>query len=109
MLANVLHLHTPLPPLGGVKKPFFFFSESSHVANQMNGIEAENTIRANNLPFYIPTNSGWGQKVKTKFLKKAKLHIKLKEKKYLKLCKIDLMQILTFWIGLKGQILKMCR
>ena len=43
MLANIV-LHTPL---GGVKR-LFFFSESSHVAYQINGNEEENTVQATN-------------------------------------------------------------
>ena len=66
MHENVLPLHTPLTP-GGVKRPFFFFSESSHVACQINGNEAENTMQANTLPFYTPMTPRWGPKVKTFF------------------------------------------
>ena len=58
MLANALLLHTPLIP-GLGSKVNFFYSESSHVAGQINGNEAENTLQANILPFYTPTTSRW--------------------------------------------------
>ena len=55
------------------------FLKSCNVAYQINGNDAENTMQANILPFYIPTTPGLGQKVKivVVFLK-AMLHIKLK-------------------------------
>ena len=37
MLANILPLHTPSTPGVGSKSLLFFFSESSHVAYQING------------------------------------------------------------------------
>ena len=41
-MLNSLPLYTPL-------------TESSHVAYQINGNEAENTMQANTLPYYTPT------------------------------------------------------
>ena len=79
MLANTLPLHTPLAP-GLESKCHFFYSESSHVANQINGNEAEITMQANILPFYKHSTPGWDQEVKTIFLK-AMLNIILKVKK----------------------------
>ena len=63
MLANILPLHTPLI-LGCGQKSFFLFSVSCQVAYQINRNEAENRMQANSLPFYKPTTTGWGQKVK---------------------------------------------
>ena len=79
MLAKILSVHTPLTP-------GFLFSESSHDAYQINGNEVSNTIHANVLPFYTTTSPGWGQKVKTFFVK-VMLHIKLKGNKCRSLCK----------------------
>ena len=39
--------------MGGVKRSFFFFSESSHVAYQIYRNEAENTMQANVLLLFI--------------------------------------------------------
>ena len=51
-------------------------------------------MQANILPFYKPTTSRWGQKVKTiYFLKEVMLHIKLKGEKCRTLCKFDLKHI----------------
>ena len=78
-------------PSGG-SKSHFFFAESSHVACQINGNEAENIVLANSLPFNTPTTPRWGQKVKIiYFLKKVMLHIKLKGKDCRTLCNFYLM------------------
>ena len=45
-------------------KVICFFSVSYDVAYQINRNEAENTMQANSVPFYTPTTTGWGQKVK---------------------------------------------
>ena len=59
----------------------FFFSESSHVAYQINGNEVKNTMQANILPSCVPSTPGWDGKVKAFFLKKVLLHInKIKER-----------------------------
>ena len=58
--------------------PLVFFPESSHVAYQFYGNEAENTMQANILPVYTPTTPGCGQNLF--FLKKVMLHIKLNGK-----------------------------
>ena len=49
-MLNSLPLHTPLTPEVGSKGRFVFFSESSHVACQIIGNEAENTVQINILP-----------------------------------------------------------
>ena len=54
MLANVLPLIQPLTHLVG-SKGHIYFSESSNVACQIDGNEAENTMQENILPFYTPT------------------------------------------------------
>ena len=71
MLANILPLQLQtLTPGMGSKGPgvgrdkrsfFFFFSESSHGAYQINGNEAENTMQANILLCFIHMAPGWGQ------------------------------------------------
>ena len=47
MLANSLPLHTPLTSRVGSNGQLFFFSESCHVAYQINRNEADNTMQAN--------------------------------------------------------------
>ena len=80
MLANVLFLHTPFSPEVGLQGQFVFFSESSHVACQINGNEAENTMQANTLPFYTRVTPKWGRKVRTFFSDgHCSYHIKEKE------------------------------
>ena len=51
MVADSLPLHTSLTfGIGSIG--LFFFSENSHVAYQINGHEAENSMQANSMPFY---------------------------------------------------------
>ena len=79
MLSN--SLHTPLTHEVGQKCHCFFLSESSHVAYQNNGNEAENTMQSNSLPFYKPTALGFGEKVKACFyLKKCHIAYQIKRK-----------------------------
>ena len=63
MLANILPLHLPFTPgVGSKGHVFFFFSESSRVAYQINRNEAENTMQANILPFLHTHNPCIGLK-----------------------------------------------
>ena len=55
MLANILPFHTPIDPWVRGQRVIYLFSESSHVACQINRNEAENKMQANILPFYTPT------------------------------------------------------
>ena len=99
MLANVLPIHTPLTP-GVGSKCHFFFSESSNVACKIKGIDAENTLQANILPFCTLTTPDGVERSKQIFcLKKVMLHKKLKGKKCRTLCKADLMQTPDLWAG----------
>ena len=50
MLANMLHLRTPLPPGVGLKYIFSYY-----VAYQINGKEAKTTMQANLMSFYTPS------------------------------------------------------
>ena len=74
MKANMLSLHSPTTPWGGVKRSFSF-SKSGHVAYEIKADDADSNMVAN-----IHTRPwGWGQKVKLYlFLKVVMLHIKLK-------------------------------
>ena len=56
MLASILPFQTPLITGLRSKGQLCFISESCHVAYQSNGNEADNTMQANILPFFMPTN-----------------------------------------------------
>ena len=58
MLANILPSHTLLSP--GVGSKHITFSESSHVAYQIKGNEAQNIMQANILPLHLYP---WGQNI----------------------------------------------
>ena len=47
----------------------FFYSKGGKVAYKINGNKAQNTMQANILYFYTNSTPGFGQKVKTFFLK----------------------------------------
>ena len=85
MLANSKPLHAPLTP--GLGSKVFFFSESSHVAYQINGNEAWNNIQANILPFTQPQPLDGVKRSRRFFQTKAMLHINSKGKKCRTLCK----------------------
>ena len=80
-MRSILPLHTPLTPWVGskvrktakirnqCKKVIFFFSENSHVAYQINRNKAKNTMHANILPYYTPTNPDWVKSQNNIFLK----------------------------------------
>ena len=85
MLATILPLHTSLTSVVGLKCQFLIFSESCHVAYLINGNEAENTMQANSLHFYMPATPEWGQKVKTNY--EGHVAYQIKGKKCRTLCK----------------------
>ena len=87
----------PLTPV--CQRSISFFSESSHVACQINRNEVENTMQANILPFYTPTTPRWGQNIF--LLKKVMFYIKFKGKKCRTLCKFDLMHNLDIFVWVK--------
>ena len=62
---------------------FFFVSENSHVAYQINGNEAENSMQAHSMPFYSP-DTWMGSKFQNK---SEEGHVKLNGKKCRTLCK----------------------
>ena len=64
------------------KRHFYFFSESSHVAYQIHGNEAENIMQAITLPLYTTMIPGWGQKSKT-FLVEGHVAYQIKSKEVL--------------------------
>ena len=79
MVANILPTDTPLTQGDGSKGQSIYFSESSHVANQIKADDAGSNMVANILPTDTPSTPGVGQKVKLYlFLKVVMLHNKLK-------------------------------
>ena len=75
MVANILPTDTPLTQGVGSKGQTISFSESSHVAYQIEADDAGSNMVANILPTGTPLTQGVGQKVKLYLLLK---HIKLK-------------------------------
>ena len=98
-MLNIFPLHTSLTPGVGSRGQFVFYSESSHVACQIYGNEAENAMQASIMPYYTPTTPRWGQKVKTFFWRSC--CIKGKEVKSIR--QIDVMY------RPESQALKLCR
>ena len=58
MVANILPTDTPLTQGVGSKGQTIYFSESSHVAYQIEGTLAQSTTKANMLSLHAPTTPG---------------------------------------------------
>ena len=83
MLANFLPLHT-LNPWGGVKRTFFSFSESSHVAYQINGFHASKYVA-----------------LYTSFSKACHVAYQIKRKEVLNIMQVKRLKLthtLVFWV-----------
>ena len=79
MVANILPTDTPLTQGVGSKGQTIYFSESSHVAYQIQADDAGSNVVENILPTDTPSTQGVGSKGQTIFfLKVVMLHIKLK-------------------------------
>ena len=87
MGANFLPTDTPSTQGVGSKGQTISFTESSHVAYQINGNGAQSTMKANMLSLHTLTAPGGFKRSFFSFLKVAMLHIKLKWKKYRPTCK----------------------
>ena len=62
MVANILPTDTPLTQGVGSKGQTIYFSESSHVANQIKADDAGGNMVANILPTDTPLSQGVGSK-----------------------------------------------
>ena len=84
MKANMLSLHTPTTPWGGVKRSYFFFFKSSHVAYQIKLREVKTYMQGNTFNLHIHLTSG--VRLKGQILKLCRLSIlffKISNKTYL--------------------------
>ena len=71
MVANILPTDTPSTQGVGSKGQTISFSESSHVAYQIKGNYAQNTMKANMLSLHTPATPGVGSKGHFVFFSKS--------------------------------------
>ena len=71
MVANILPLDTPSTQGVGSKGQTISFSEHNHVAYQIKGNLAQNTMKANMLSLHTPTTPGMGSKGHLFFFSKS--------------------------------------
>ena len=87
--ANLFYVLThTLDPWGEVKCQIIFFSESSHVAYQINENRAYSTMQAHRLSLHLPSAPGKGSKVQNIFFTESS-HFAYQTKlyDYIALCK----------------------
>ena len=108
------HRHT-LDPGGGIKwSNHIFFSESSNVAYQIKGNLPQSTMKASMLFLHTPSIPGVGSKCQIVFFFVSEnghvaCKINVKEvKTNMQGNTLNVHTLLTTWVGLKGQLLKLC-